>query len=130
MLLIDRSPLFDRHASKQRQRAVQGFTEYLPSEKLRLILTDRHSSRTRGNSSSDGSRPSGDGPLARHVWVLTRISGKFEGTGEVSVTHDGANFWLDGNSKQSGVTSEATCFPRGSFANVLNRSALRRGCGA
>jgi len=55
-------------------------------------------------------------PVASNVCVLTRVSGKFAGTGEaVQLTDDGTNWLLQGFSHQSGVSAEAYCFPRDKF---------------
>jgi hypothetical protein len=57
-----------------------------------------------------------------HVCVLTRMSGKFEGTGELlQVRLRGSDWYLEGMSKQSGVSGEATCFPRGSFFDTCSK---------
>jgi hypothetical protein len=52
-------------------------------------------------------------PLATHVCVLTRVTGRLGGGGEsVALTHDDSFWYLNGSSQQSGVGAEAWCFPR------------------
>ena len=54
--------------------------------------------------------------VAASVCVLTRVTGKFEGTGEaVRVTNDGQDWYLTGFSQQRDVAGEAHCFPRNKF---------------
>jgi hypothetical protein len=59
--------------------------------------------------------------VSTHVCALTRMSGKFRGGAEwVHVGADDANerWVIKGGSAQSGVTAEATCFPRSGFAGT------------
>lgn len=67
-------------------------------------------------------------PLASvgsYVCALTRMAGHFEGTAEaVQVTHDGTTWFLQGRSKQTGVSGEAYCFPRSSFIGNAARTVL------
>jgi hypothetical protein len=58
-------------------------------------------------------------PVATHVCVLTRFTGKFAGMGEsVQLTDDGTNWYLQGTSQQTGVGGEAHCFPRAEFRGI------------
>src|SRR5262245_15031150 len=65
---------------------------------------------------SQGQPPKRLAPSGLSVCVLTRISGHFEGGGEwVHVFWKDGWWWLDGGSKQSGVTATARCMRRSCF---------------
>ena len=70
-------------------------------------------------------------PFASTICVLTRVTGKFSGTGEyISVYHDAANWYLGGGSQQSGVGGEATCFMRSNMHTNGNTFAVSADTGA
>jgi len=67
---------------------------------------------------SQGQPPQVMESASDHVCVLTALGGHFAGAGEwvrVSLTPDGNNWELNGNSSQSGVFGEAVCFPLNQF---------------
>ncbi len=59
-------------------------------------------------------------PHADHFCFLTRVSGNFDGAGEmVRIYQNGSYWYLGGTSQQAGVSANATCIPRNYWGTML-----------
>ena len=118
-------PEFDESTPADVLDTKPGEAEYLAQqEKMDPAHIDEFSMAVHGSWTyywSQGSSPVYMGNTSDRFCFLTRVGGKFEGSGEwVQAYISGSGWWLGGSSYQAGVHAHALCIPRNYYGQWLN----------